>query len=167
MTEESPVLVELKKMVGREMKITSPDEIGRSGIRAFAQAQGDMNPLYLDEEYASGTRHGGIIAPPTLVCETLQYMVGKVDATGGAAGRFGLPVGMEIRAANDYEFFQPLRPDDVLTAHWKVMDVREKQGRTGRLYLLEYDITYTNQRNEMLAVNHETLIFREEEARDG
>ena len=161
MSTGSPVLAELKKMVGREMRITSPDEIGRSGIRSFAQAQGDMNPLYYDEEYASGTRHGGIIAPPTLVCETLQYMVGGVDETGGAAGRFGLPVGMEIRAANDYEFFQPMRPDDVLTAHWKVTNVREKQGRTGTLYFLEYDIMYTNQREEKLAVNHETLIFRE------
>ena len=120
-----------------------------------------MNPLYYDEEYASGTRYGGIIAPPTLVCETLQYMVGVVDETGGAAGRFGLPVGMEIRAANDYEFFQPIRPEDVLTAHWKVTNVREKQGRSGTLYFLEYDITYTNQRNELLAVNHETMIFRE------
>ena len=107
MTAESPILSELKKMVGREMRITSPDEIGKAGIRSFAQAQGDMNPLYYDEEYASGTRYGGIIAPPTLVCETLQYMVGEVDETGGAAGRFGLPVGMEIRAANDYEFYQP------------------------------------------------------------
>ncbi len=167
MTEESQVLTELRKMVGREMRITSPDEIGRSGIRAFAQAQGDMNPLYFDEEYASGTRHRGIIAPPTLVCETLQYMVGEVDETGGAAGRFGLPVGMEIRAANDYEFFQPMRPDDVLTAHWKVINVREKRGRTGTLYFLEYDITYTNQRDELLAVNHETMIFRDEGSGDG
>ena len=167
MNAESAVLAELKKMVGRQMTITSPEEIGRSGIRAFAQAQGDLNPLYLDEEFALGTRYGGIIAPPTLVCETLQYMVGELDETGGAAGRFGLSVGMEIRAANDYEFFQPLRPDDVLTAHWKVTNVREKQGRTGTLYFLEYDITYTNQRDEMLAVNHETLIFRDEGTRDG
>ena len=80
----------------------------------------------------------------------------------GAAGRFRLPVGMEIRAANDYEFFQPMRPEDVLTAHWKVINVREKQGRSsGTLYFLEYDITYTNQREELLAVNHETMIFRE------
>lgn len=162
MTEESPVLAELKKMIGKEMRITSPDEVGKSGIRAFAQAQGDMNPLYFDENYASETRYGGIIAPPTLVCETLQYMVGEVDDTGGAAERFGLPVGMEIRAANDYEFFQPLRPDDVLTAHWTVMDVYEKRGRTGALYFLEYDITYTNQGGDLLAVNHETLIFRED-----
>ncbi|MEE9248894.1 MAG: MaoC family dehydratase N-terminal domain-containing protein [Dehalococcoidia bacterium] len=163
MAEESPILTELKKMVGREMVITGPEEVGRAAIRYFAQAIGDMNPLYLDEEYARGTRHGGIIAPLTLVCETMYYLVGDVDETGGPARRFGLPVGMEIRGANDYEFFQPFRPDDILTAHWKVTDVLQKKGRSGLLYFLQYDITYTNQRKELLAINHETLIFREKE----
>ena len=148
-------------MVGMEMTMTAPEETGRAAIRCFAEAMGDLNPLYLDQDYASQTRHGGIVAPPTMVCETLQYMVGEVDETGGARSRFGLPVGMEIRAANDYEFFQPLRPDDVLTAHWKVTGIREKQGRTGVLYFMEYDIAYTNQRGELLAVNHETMIFRD------
>ncbi|MCH8088956.1 MAG: MaoC family dehydratase N-terminal domain-containing protein [Chloroflexi bacterium] len=61
MAQESSILAELKKMVGREMVITGPEEVGRAAIRYFAQAIGDMNPLYLDEEYARGTSDGGII----------------------------------------------------------------------------------------------------------
>jgi hydroxyacyl-ACP dehydratase HTD2-like protein with hotdog domain len=90
----------------------------------------------------------------------MQYLVGECDETGGPARRYGLPVGMEIRAENDYEFFQPFRPDDILTAHWKVTDIVQKEGSTGTLYFLIYDITYTNQRNELLAINHEKLVFR-------
>lgn len=155
------LLEELRRQfLGKEMVATAPEEFGRASIRLFAQAVGDMNPLYYDEGYARRTRYGGIIAPPTFVCETMQYQVGPLDHTGGPAHRFGLPVGTEIRGGNDYEFFQPVRPDDVLTAHWKVKDIQEKKGRTGRLLFLIYDITYTNQRGELLAINHEWLIFR-------
>ena len=160
MTERSEVLEQLKAMIGKEMVVTAPEEVGRASIRAFAQANGDMNPLYFDEGFVRGTRHGGIIAPPTFVCESMQYLVGEVDETGGPARRFLLPIGMEVRGGNDYEFFRPVRPDDVITARWKVTNVYEKQGRTGRLYFLEYDITYANQRDELLTVNHEWLVFR-------
>ena len=147
-------------MLGREVEVTAPEEVGRAAIRYFAQAIGDKNPLYLDEEFAKGTRHGGIIAPPTFVCETIYYQGSEVDENGGAVRQFRLPLGSEIRAANDYEFFQPFRPDDVLTAHWKATDIYEKRGSTGTLYFFEYDITYTNQRGELLAINHETMIAR-------
>ncbi len=160
MTQESNMLDRLRTMIGKKMAVTSPEEFGRASIRYFAQAVGDMNPLYWDEEYAKKTRYGGIIAPPTFVCETMQYLVGEVDETGGPARRFGLPIGTEIRGGHDYEFFRSVRPDDILTARWKVKDVYEKKGRSGKLYFLVYDITYTNQRNALLAINHEWLIFR-------
>ncbi len=151
-------------MLGREMDITAPEEVGRAAIRYFAQAIGDENPLYSDEEFAKNTRYGGIIAPPTFVCETIYYQGSDLDENGGPARQYRLSIGNEIRAANDYEFFQPFRPDDVLTARWKTTDVYEKRGSTGTLYFFEYDITYTNQRGELLAINHETMIarFREE-----
>ena len=159
-----PDILEIQKtMLGKEMEVTAPEEVGRAAIRYFAQAIGDKNPLYFDEEFAKGTRYGGIVAPPTFVCETTYYHGSERDENGGPARRFRSPVGTEIRAANDYEFFQPFRPDDVLTAHWKTTNIYEKKGSTGTLYFFEYDIIYTNQRDELLAINHETLIFRDTE----
>ena len=71
MAQESSILTELKKLVGKEMEITGPEEVGRAGIRYFAQAIGDMNPLFSDEEYGKATRWGSVIAPPTFLftCE--------------------------------------------------------------------------------------------------
>ena len=153
------LLAELKGMVGKEMIVTAPEPVGPAFIRQFALAIEDDNPIYHDEEYAKGTGYGGVIAPPTYICETMQYLVGEVDEAGGPARRFRLPVGTEIRGGNEYEFFQPFRPDDIQTAHWKVADVYEKQGKSGRLFFLVYEIRYTNQRDELLAVNHEWLVF--------
>lgn len=161
MEPESSLLERLKALIGQEMVATAPEEIGRAGIRQFAMAIGDTNAIYSDEAYAGTTQYGGIIAPPTMVCETVQYLVGDVDETGGPARRLGLQTGMEVRGGNDYEFVQPLRPDDIITAHWKVTDVAEKRGKTGRLFFLNYQIRYTNQRSELLAINNEWLVFRD------
>lgn len=154
------LLAQLRQLVGTEMTGTAPEPVGRAFIRQFALAIEDDNSLYYDEEYARQTRYGGIVAPPTYVCETWQYLAGDLDETGGPARRIRLPVGTEIRGGNEYEFFQPFRPDDILTARWKVVDVYQKQGGTGRLIFLVYDITYTNQRCEPLAVNREWLVYR-------
>ena len=37
------------------------------GLRHFAYGYGDDNPLYCDDDYATGTRWGGLIAPPTFL----------------------------------------------------------------------------------------------------
>ncbi|MFQ5873620.1 MAG: MaoC family dehydratase [Dehalococcoidia bacterium] len=166
MTQSVSILEELRKRIGQEMTVTAPEPIDRAFIRYFALANEDLNPLYLDEEYAKNTRYGGIIAPPTFICESVQYLVGELDEEGGAVRRFkiGAPTGMEIRAANDYEFFQPASPGDVITAHWKIVDAYDKNGKTGKLYFLVYDITYTNQRGELLIKNREWLVLRSSSA---
>ena len=161
MSDDGEVLVaQLQQLVGTEMTVTAQEAVGRAFIRQFALAIEDDNPLYHDEEYARGTHYGGIVAPLTYICETWQYLVGDLDETGWPARRIRLPVGTEIRGGNEYEFFQPFRPDDILTARWKVVDVYQKQGRTGSLIFLVYDITYTNQRGERLAVNREWLVYQ-------
>jgi acyl dehydratase len=43
------------------------DEVSASDIRHWCEVMRDRNPLYTDEEYASKSKYGGIIAPPTMV----------------------------------------------------------------------------------------------------
>ena len=161
MPEGSTLTPDLKALLGREWVYTSPEEIGRASIRKFALSLGDDNPLYSDQEHARKTKYGGIIAPPTLVCETMQYMVGELDESGGPVQKPRVSLGAEIRGGNEYTFFRPLRPDDVLRVRWKVADIREREGRSGKLIILVSEITYANQHGEMLAVNEETTIFRD------
>ena len=147
-------------LVGTEYVFTAPDEVGRASIRKFALAIGDLHPWYVNREVAATGPYGDVVAPPTLVCETTQYYRGEVDAEGGFTDRARLPPGQAIRASNDYVFHRPLRPDDVITARWTVCQVYEKAGRSGHLLFVGFDITYTNQDGELLAENHETLVYR-------
>lgn len=151
---------EIRALVGKQWVFTAFEEVGRASIRKFALSIGDANPLYCDQERASRSRYGGIIAPPTFVCETMQYLVGEIDEVGGPARRPKLPLGVEIRGGNEYTFIRPLRPDDVLTVHWKVADIRERDGRTGKLVIATSEISYFDQHGEAIAVNVETSIFR-------
>lgn len=45
-------------------------------VLMFARAIGDPNPIYRDPEHAAGTEVGGIIAPPTFVQASAQFMEG-------------------------------------------------------------------------------------------
>jgi acyl dehydratase len=43
------------------------DLVNAPMIRHWCQAMGDANPAYLDAEWAARSRHGGIVAPPTML----------------------------------------------------------------------------------------------------
>jgi acyl dehydratase len=154
------LLAKLKRTVGRELVFRAPDEMGRASFRKYALAISDFNPLYSDRGFAQ--QHGlrDVMAPPTLLCDTWQYIEGDMDERGDLVGRGEIRDRGGLRAGNDYEFFQPLHPDDVVTAYWKVKDVYEKTGRSGRLVFQEIEVSFFNQRNEPLARNTETLFYR-------
>jgi len=156
-----PSLLErLKATVGQETVIKAPDEVGRASLRQYALAIGDFNSLYSDREFAQANGLRDVMAPPTLICDTWQYVDGDIDERGGLMGR-GLSHESEgLRAGNEYEFFQPIHPDDVITARSMVKDVYEKTGRTGSLIFQVIEMTFYNQSDELLARNTETMFYR-------
>ena len=66
----------VRSQIGREASYTAPEELGRAAIRYFALAIGDDNPLRTDVEHARSAGYADVVAPPTLICESNQYMTG-------------------------------------------------------------------------------------------
>ena len=156
------LLERLKATVGAEIVLRAPDEIGRSSLRQYALAIGDFNPIYSDREFAQANGLRDVMAPPTLICDTWQYVDSDMDERGDLLGRGPIRELEGLRAANEYEFFQPIHPDDVVTAHWTVKDVYEKTGSTGSLVFQVIETTFYNQSEELLARNTETMFYRPE-----
>jgi acyl dehydratase len=156
------LLERLKAAIGQELVFHAPDEIGRTAFRQYALAIGDFNPLYSDRDFAAAHGLPDVMAPPTLVCDTWQYVDSDMDERGDLLGRGPFRELAGLRAGNEYEFFQPIHPDDVLTARWLVKDVYERTGRSGSLVFQVIEATFHNQRGELLARNTETLFYREE-----
>ena len=156
------LLERLKETVGQKIVIQAPDEMGRSSLRQYALAIGDFNPLYSDREFAQTHGLREVMAPPTLICDTWQYVDSDMDDRGDLVVRGPIRELEGLRAGNEYEFFQPIHPDDVISAHWTVKDVYEKTGRTGSLVFQVIETTFYNQADEFLERNTETMFYRPE-----
>ena len=153
----------LKARIGEEAVYESPDELGRAAIRYFALAVGDLNPLYLDDSFARTQGHPSVVAPPTLICETNQFVPGARDEHGYLTQMFELdvPGTRQIRGGNEYEFMRLVLPTDRVTITWRLEDMAERTSSDGTEMLIVTSVaTYTNQDGETLARNTETIIYQ-------
>jgi acyl dehydratase len=148
----------LRALVGREAVYEAPEELGRAAIRYFALAVGDDNPLYFDDEYAAANGYPSVVAPPTLICETNQFVRGPRDADGYLTQMLAPEIdGMrQMRGGNEYEFARPVLPSDRVTISWRIAEVKER----GELFFVVSEATYTNQDGDVLARNRETIVYQ-------
>ena len=155
----------IQALVGREVVHRAPEPFGRTAFRYFAEAIGDDNPIYTDPDAARAAGYVDVVAPPTLLMETNQYVASRGRDDAGYKGhQWDLPVtGCRlIRGGNAYEFHAPLYPGDVVTATWRITSADEKQGRDGRAMLLVgSEARFTRADGTLLAVDRETLIYQE------
>ena len=163
--EDASVSARAKSMIGKQA-VPQTHEVTKAAIRRFAQAIGDANPLYVDENHARTTQWGGIVAPPTFF-----FALGYYDDSPGVQLREdGRPVGSEldvplpvsqtVGGASAIEFGVPARPGDVITARKRVADVYCKEGKSGLLYFTVVETTYTNQKGEFVAREKASFIER-------
>lgn len=153
---------ELRAMVGREVTYTAPEPLGAAAIRYFARAIGDDNPLYTDASFARAHGYDGVIAPPTLVCESNAYADLPRGPEGYAGHEWRLPVpGTRlVRGGNSYTFHRAVGPDDVITATWRIAAIEEKTRRDGSTMLVVTSVArYTDQHGDPLADNEELLVY--------
>lgn len=153
---------QLRARLGETRTYTAPEELGAAACRYFALAVGDDNPLYSDAALARAHGLPGVTAPPTLVCETNQYAGLPADDEGYAGHTWGLtvPGTRTVRGSNSYVFERRVRPDDVVTATWEIVDVAEKTSRSGAaMVVVTSRATYADQAGALLATNDETIVF--------
>lgn len=154
---------QIQSMIGSEAVYVAPEEIGRASFRYFAMAIGDDNPLWIDDDHARSHGYSSVIAPPTLVCETNQYMTTARDENGYIGHTWEIPVEgcRMIRGGNAYEFFRPVLPTDRITARWRIEDITERNASDGSPMLILLSLAiYENQDGEELARNTETIIYQ-------
>ena len=150
---------ELKQHIG---KLDPPHvrEVEKGSIRRYAEAVGNDNPLYYDEEYACKSRYGGIIAPPGFFGWSAQSIAASeaiVDLMTSLinAGYAGI-----LDGGISYEFYLPVRAGDMLVASPKVKNVTAKEGKSGTMMITQFETTYLNQNGDTVARSYQTFIAR-------
>ena len=144
MSEDSVITDEIRNTVGKEFG-PYVYEVEKGAIKKFADAIGDSNPQWQDEKYARESRYGSIIAPPTFLFSF------RIDEVTQRMVELECPLENELNGGSEIEYFQPIRPGDVITVRARLIDAYERKGGSGKLLFLPIDVTYENQRNELVA----------------
>ncbi len=150
MSTSAPVLTEemRQQAIGRE---TAPvtTEIEKGAIIKFARAIGDENPLFNDEAGARKGPYGGLIAPPTFLRSVASS---RMDLP------FEIPFERVLDGGSEWEYFEPVRVGDRITAVAQLADIVERTGRLGVMIIMTIVATYRNQLDQVAATQTSTLI---------
>lgn len=154
----------LKHLIGKK---SNPQlfEVTRLDIRKIADAAGDRNPLYWDDDYAAASRYGGIIAPPGFFgwplkwdpdmpfpnsSEITEYMFAEIFKAGYSRA---------INAGMESEFFKPIRPGDILIAVSEIVALEEKEGKTsGKMLISTVETEVFNKNGDLVARQRSNTI---------
>lgn len=116
-------------------------------IRQWANAIGDTNPLWLSEDYAGNTIHGGIIAPPT-------FLTCIACPTTGV--RLRVPGIVGFNAGTRWERFHEVRTGEIFRV-LETYDGIEIKNKEPPLWVLHITRKYINQMGHITAITHSKL----------
>jgi acyl dehydratase len=142
---------DIRAMVGRQVSYTAPEPVGRAAIRYYALATRDEAP-----EHRSGE-----VPPPTLVFDTNQYADRQPDDDGYAGHRWDIALagGQTVRGGHEYRWHRPLRPDDVVTASWTLVDIAERRTSRGMpMLVVTSRCCYAGGDGDPIAEQTETML---------
>jgi len=125
------------------------------GIREFAEATGDMSPLYVDPEAAQRAGYPTMIAPP-LFCMKIRGERALPDAELG-------PGLVSLNAGQEFEFYDELYAGRTYTASVKITDVYEKTGRSGPLGVIVREMLIKDSDGQPVILMRERRMVRSPE----
>jgi acyl dehydratase len=140
-----------RSLVGRESEPWTA-EVERGGIRRFAEALGDPNPIYLDEAAARAAGYPGLVAPPTYAAALAL----------NDRFRHSLDLGTRLllHSEQQIEYARPVLAGDRLTLRSRVADVQERAGASGPMDVLVLEDEARDAQGNLVFRSRATLVLR-------
>lgn len=143
--------------------VRAPDPVNAAMIRHWAYALGDMNPAYLDAEFAENSRYQGIVSPPVM----LQSWTMPPPKLEGIHERGGVPIEMKgsnplqflsdagytgiIATNSEFEIERYPRVGDEITSETVFDSISdEKKTAMGNGFFVTWVTTYRDQNGEVI-----------------
>ncbi|HEY8480619.1 MAG TPA: MaoC family dehydratase N-terminal domain-containing protein [Spirillospora sp.] len=139
-----------RDFIGRSFPPTEPYEVSRVKIREFADAIGDGNPLYRDQEAAKAAGYPDVIAPPTFP------IVVSLGNPALADPELGLNYAMVVHGEQRFEYTRPVRAGDVLTCTSTITEIKSI-GKNEKM-VIETDIKTVE--GELVCRAYNTIVER-------
>lgn len=161
MKKESLITEAARDMIGVQTEPVT-GKVYEKEIRRFCYATGDLNPAYFDEDGDNRPESGDVVAPPMFydIPTVNEYPLDKLREDGLPKAGRSLPLKTTriMAGGKEVEFFKPMRPGDTITQIGKIVDIFEKEGRSGPLVFTVFENRYTNQDGELVAIEKLTAI---------
>ena len=151
---------QVEDWIGFELDAGPGDVVAERGyVLHWCESVHDANPIYWDFDAATAIT-GGWIAPPTMLSVWMRPLmfdprrddaIRPLELHFRLKDAFALPEG--IVTANEIEFHEPVRMGDVVATRQtvrEISDVKTNRLGTGRAWTI--DVTYTNQRGQVVGI---------------
>jgi len=160
LTQADAILDVMKAWIGEEEPPVTC-EVDKGMMMKIPWAVDDPNPLWRDEQYARQTRYGGIIAAPYFV-EFLRFRgLSSYERPAAPVSFVPLPGNpANVVGGEEVEYFQPIRPGDVITISRKTTDVKKRWSKklNREVVIQTYEQVFTNQFGELVATHKSTNV---------
>ena len=138
-------------------------EVEKGAIRRYADAVGETNPRYRDEEYGDNKRYGTLMAPPGFFGWPVNPH-GSMPAYSDlrlelidTIKRNGYP--RLLDGGVEYEFLHPVRSGDVLAVTDEIVDIALREGKSGRMVVFVVRTAVIDEEGKLVAVSDKTHIL--------
>ena len=140
-----------KNAIGRSSPPTL-NEVEKGAIRRFAEALGDFNPMYYDEEYARAAGYPTIVAPPTFPA--------SFHSAADLRELLGVGIKSLLHAEQAFEYERPILAGDRIYVSTKVADVLEKTGPAGKMDVAVIEDEGRDEEGTLVFRARRTLVVR-------
>jgi len=170
---DSNISAAMTAAVGTELARQVSYPVSASDIRRWALAvywPEEPPALFLDEDHAAKTSHGGIVAPEEFnpfawrVAESVTHQpaasigTNDPDATEKQVGIDGPGLKFMLNGGMSTEYGVRMHVGDVITSTRKLGPYTEREGRLGLMLFSTGEDTWTNQDGELVKRTVNTLI---------
>jgi acyl dehydratase len=140
-----------KTLIGRESEPVVHD-VERGAIRRFAEAIGDPNPIYVEDEAARQAGYPAVVAPPTF----------PFVLTVNERFRHSLDLGTRslLHGEQQFDYARPLVAGDRITVRSRVADVQERAGGSGPMDILVLEDEGRDAQGALVFRARATLVLR-------
>ena len=127
-------------------------EVGKEKIKEYAKAIKNLDPHYLDDNFAKKSKYGAIIAPPTFAVVFGAYLIEPVFNDKD----LNLNMAMLVHGEQELEFLEVVKAGDSITTSAKIVDIKNKE----KLDVISVEIKSKNQHGKDVSRGIYTFVVR-------
>jgi acyl dehydratase len=127
-------------------------EVGKEKIKEYAKAIKNLDPHYVDDDFAKKSKYGTIIAPPTFAVVFGAHLIEPVFNDK----ELNLNMAMLVHGEQELEFLEVVKAGDSINTSAKIVDIKNKE----KLDVISVEVKSKNQHGNDVCRGIYTFVVR-------